>query len=178
MKVEQPILVVVMGVSGCGKSTLASEIAKQLGLLFLEADDFHSPQAKALMAKGIALDDSLRQPWVESICEMLTSLAASRESVVLAFSGLRRQHRDRLRQLPFRCVFLWLDVPFANLEQRLAKRQGHFFAPELLASQFQALQQPDLKQEKDVLPVQPHEFANVQSLVQASQKLITGEVYV
>ena len=35
---------IVMGVAGCGKTTIGSKLAESLGVLFLDADDFH-PEA-------------------------------------------------------------------------------------------------------------------------------------
>jgi gluconokinase len=40
-----PLAVIVMGVSGSGKSTLAAALASAIRCPFLEADDFHSPEA-------------------------------------------------------------------------------------------------------------------------------------
>ena len=42
------VRVVVMGVAGCGKSEIGKRIAGQLGLPFVEGDDYHAgaiPQA-------------------------------------------------------------------------------------------------------------------------------------
>jgi len=178
VQANTPCLVVVMGVSGCGKSTLAEVIANKMQMLLLEADDFHTAEAKSKMAAGIALDDNIRLPWVERISDKLLSLATSKEDIVLAFSGLRRVHRDKLRQLPFRCIFLWLDVEQRVLQQRLAQRQGHFFAPELLSSQFKALQIPDVQQERDVHRLAPDSFETLPQLMQASHKIICGITHV
>ena len=67
----QPLLVVVMGVSGTGKSTLANEIAKRSGLIYLDADSFHSAEAIAQMSQGIPLTDAQRAPWIERIYNQL-----------------------------------------------------------------------------------------------------------
>lgn len=42
--VDQPVVLVLMGVSGCGKSTVAGLLAGRLGWAFEEGDDLH-PQA-------------------------------------------------------------------------------------------------------------------------------------
>ena len=88
-----PILVVVMGVSGCGKSTLAQEIANHYKINFLDADDFHSEDAIKQMSDGIPLNDKQRAPWIERICRQLNHLALKNISCVLAYSGLKKQHR-------------------------------------------------------------------------------------
>ena len=64
-------LIIVMGVSGSGKSTVARELAAKLSYEFVEADDFHSEQAKQRMSKGLPLTDDMRLPWVNRIKESL-----------------------------------------------------------------------------------------------------------
>jgi len=64
-------LLIIMGVSGCGKSTLAQRLAAQLGYEYIEADDFHSTQAKSQMALGTPLTDELRLPWITRLCDEL-----------------------------------------------------------------------------------------------------------
>ena len=101
-------VVVVMGVSGSGKTTIARALAGAWPATFLDADDFHSPQARAHMASGRPLTDEMRVPWVERIAADLQRRVAAGERVALAFSGLRRRHRDMLREtgLSLRFVFL------------------------------------------------------------------------
>ncbi len=60
-------LIIVMGVSGSGKSTLAKALADIYGYEYLDGDDFHSDESRALMAQGIPLTDAHRAPWVATI---------------------------------------------------------------------------------------------------------------
>ncbi|MEE7560036.1 AAA family ATPase, partial [Xanthomonas sp. Kuri4-2] len=53
-----------MGVSGSGKTTVAWALASHYGYDFLDADDFHSDEARAQMAHGVPLTDAQRAPWV------------------------------------------------------------------------------------------------------------------
>jgi len=134
-------LVVCMGVSGSGKSTLGRAIAGQLNWQFIEADDFHSHLNRQRMAAGQPLDDTMRAPWLASIINKLTELQRADQCAVLAFSGLRTQHRQALRnELGDRLVFLNLVVNKAALNQRLQDRRGHFMPASLLQTQFDALQ--------------------------------------
>jgi adenylate kinase family enzyme len=64
----QPQTLIIMGVAGSGKSTVGKLLAAELGYLFLEGDDFHSSEAKAMMASGIPLHNDLRQAWVYRAC--------------------------------------------------------------------------------------------------------------
>lgn len=134
--------VVVMGVSGSGKSTLARALAARLGWACLDADDFHTAQARAWMAAGRPLTDAMREPWAAAIAAELARRHAAGESVVLAFSGLRRAHRDRLRAGGVPLRFLYLHGDREVVAARMRGRSGHFMPVGLLDSQFEALQDP------------------------------------
>jgi gluconokinase len=69
---------------------------------------------------------------------------------VLAWSALRRSHRQRIRALGFRTLFLHLQADPGVIAGRLDTRPGHFFHPGLLQSQFEDLQ--PASGEQDVLP--------------------------
>ncbi|MEZ9820043.1 gluconokinase [Shewanella sp. 10N.286.45.A1] len=143
-----PQLIIVMGVSGCGKSTLARQLANVLAAQFIEADDFHSVAAKACMAQGIALTDEQRQPWIDKLLHQVSNLTGQPINI-LAFSGLKRAHRDCFRTLGYRTLFIWLAVDEVEVLQRISNRKDHFFPASLLKSQFSALEQPT--DESDVL---------------------------
>ncbi|MCH6482308.1 gluconokinase, GntK/IdnK-type [Pseudoxanthomonas sp. LH2527] len=135
-------VVVVMGVSGSGKTTLARALADAWPATFLDADDFHSEAAKTRMAGGHPLTDRMRAPWVRRIAADLQRRVAAGERVVLAFSGLRRRHRDRLRATGLPLRFLFLQGDPALVAARMQARQGHYMPPSLLDSQFDALELP------------------------------------
>ncbi|WOH37257.1 gluconokinase, GntK/IdnK-type [Thalassotalea fonticola] len=138
-----PELIIIMGVSGCGKSTVAKQLSQQFNYQYIEADDFHSKESIDMMAKGIPLTDKERAPWIAAICTQLNSAMAEQQDCVLAYSGLRAEHRDKFRQLGFNLCFVYLQVEQKELESRLALRTSHFFDAKLLASQFSALQLPE-----------------------------------
>lgn len=133
---------VVMGVSGSGKTTLAQALGTAWPATFLDADDFHDAEAKAWMASGKALTDRMRQPWVARIADELSRRVAAGERVVLAFSGLRRQHRDMLRRTGLPMRFLHLSGTRELVAARMQGRVGHYMPLSLLDSQFDALEQP------------------------------------
>lgn len=133
---------VVMGVSGSGKTTLARALAAAWTASFLDADDFHSAEAKAHMASGHALTDAMRQPWVERIVDELRRRLAAGERVSLAFSGLRRRHRDMLREAGLPLRFLFLHGERELIARRMRERSGHYMPVGLLDSQFAALEPP------------------------------------
>ena len=133
---------VVMGVSGSGKTTLARALAAAWTATFLDADDFHSDEARAWMGSGRPLTDAMRVPWVERIAAELRRRVAAGERVTLAFSGLRRGHRDRLRAAGLPMRFLFLEGDASLVAERMRARRGHYMPVSLLDSQFDALEEP------------------------------------
>ena len=153
-------VVVVMGVSGSGKTTLARALADAWPATFLDADDVHSLAAKARMAGGQPLTDRMRAPWVRRIALDLQRRVAAGERVVLAFSGLRQRHRDRLRATGLPLKFLFLHGDAALIAARMQARRGHYMPASLLDSQFATLETP--VDEADVVRIDAAEPPAVQ----------------
>jgi len=141
-------VVVLMGVSGSGKTTTARALAETWPAVFLDADDFHSEEARARMASGQPLTDAMRQPWVARIVAELQRRVAAGERVALAFSGLRRRHRDMLRSAGLPLRFLFLDGGRELIAARMRERSDHYMPVSLLESQFATLELPS--EEPDV----------------------------
>lgn len=137
-----PHAIVVMGVAGSGKSSIACALARHYGYAFIDADDFHPAAAKAQMAAGTPLTDEQREPWVGRLQRELRRHAQQGRSSVLAFSGLRALHRQRLRDGGVPVRFVFLHAAPTVIAGRLAGRTSHFMPLQLLASQFDALQSP------------------------------------
>lgn len=134
--------IVVIGVAGSGKSTIALALARQTGRVFIDADDLHAPDARAQMAAGVPLSDMQREPWVASLAQELRRHAAAGHAAVLAWSGLRAAHRQRLRESGVPLRFVHLHAAPSVIAARLAARQDHFMPLQLLASQLEALEDP------------------------------------
>ena len=137
-----PQVVIVMGVSGSGKTTLARLLAREWQATFIDADDIHDAAARARMAAGLPLTDAMRDPWVARIADELLQRVAKGERVVLAFSGLRRRHRERLRATGLSLRVLFLHGDQALIAARMQVRIGHYMPASLLDSQFEALEMP------------------------------------
>lgn len=131
-------LVVVMGVSGSGKTTVGEELARRLDVPFAEGDDFHEQRNVDRMQAGVPLDDADRWPWLAAIAAWLADHAVG--GGVATCSALRRAYRDVLRSKAPDVVFLHLAGEEAVIRRRLEQRTGHFMPPDLLRSQFQALE--------------------------------------
>lgn len=149
------MIVIVMGASGAGKTTVGSAFARAVGWPFFDADDFHPPDNVARMRAGVALDDDDRRPWLESLASLVRGHASAGTHAVLACSALRRDYRAVLvpSAHPDAVRFVFLRASAALLAERLAKRQGHFFPPALLASQLKALEAPAVDAPGEAAPV-------------------------
>ena len=135
---------VVMGVSGSGKTFVGTAIADALKIPFLDGDDLHSPEARAKMTAGIALNDEDRAPWLTRIGALLADAHAHPDGVVVACSALRRAYRDRLRAIAGPSLrFLFLKGDKAQMRERVAGRKNHYMPASLIDSQFAALESPE-----------------------------------
>lgn len=138
-------LIIVMGVSGSGKSSVAKALADHYGYEFLDGDDFHSQESRDLMARGIPLTDALRLPWVIRMRDYFREAATRNQHSTLAFSGLKRVHRDELRKTGLKTIFIFLHSDKDTIQTRVNKRAGHFMSPNLVDSQFDSLEDPTLE---------------------------------
>jgi gluconokinase len=135
----EPLHVVVMGVAGCGKSVVGTELAQRLALPLIEGDDFHPPGNIEKMRQGVPLDDDDRAEWLASLAQALLAHPAG---AVLTCSALKRSYRDRLRAGAPALHFLHLSLTPHQALERVAARTDHFYPPSLVASQFEALENP------------------------------------
>ena len=129
-----------MGVSGSGKTTVGQALASHLQLQFFDGDDFHSPANKAKMASGLPLTDRDREPWLETLAELMAE-----KDCILACSSLKKNYRKTMAKDmkdEDKLVFIYLKGSQEVIERRLTNRQGHYFKAELLQSQFDALEAP------------------------------------
>ena len=135
--------IIIMGVAGSGKSTIASLLSDMLGYVYLEGDDFHSAEAKAMMAAGIPLTDALRESWIDRLCQQLSLCQQQQKSCVLSYSGLIARQRQRIRTAGSPAQFFYLYGDESLLLQRLKARQNHFMPATMLRSQLDTMQSPE-----------------------------------
>ncbi len=136
---ENHPVVVTMGVSGSGKTTAGRAIAERLGVPYADADDFHPASSIAKMASGTPLTDEDRWPWLEAVGRWL----ARHESTggVMGCSALRVAYRDVLRKHAPGVVFVHLEGERSVVVERVAERTGHFMPTDLIASQYETLEE-------------------------------------
>lgn len=130
---------VVMGVSGCGKSCAGQALADRLGLPLVEGDAFHPPANIDKMSRGLPLTDEDRAGWLAGLGRELQQRP---QGAVLTCSALKRAYRQGLRAAVPGLRFVHLALSQAQALERVAAREGHFYPPSLVASQFQALEDP------------------------------------
>jgi gluconokinase len=135
-------VVVLMGVSGCGKSVVARAVAARLDAAMLDGDFLHPRANVEKMARGEPLDDADRRPWLAALNEAAFAMARTNKLSLMVCSALKRRYRDRLREGNPGLSFVFLKASGEVIEARLMARSGHFFKPEMLKSQFEALEEP------------------------------------
>ncbi len=146
VEVNACVHLVVMGVAGCGKSAVSERLARLLALPLIEGDDFHPAANVQKMQQGIALDDADRIGWLQTLGE---ELARHPHGAVLTCSALKAGYRDTLRASLPGLGFVYLAITQAESLKRVSQRADHFYPPSLVASQFEALQEPS--EERGVL---------------------------
>ncbi len=75
------------------------------------------------------------------------------EDLVLACSALKHDYREYLERNDPECVrYVYLHGSKELIRRRLAERKGHFMDPNLLKSQFEALEPPEEALRVDITP--------------------------
>jgi gluconokinase len=135
------MVIILMGVTSSGKTTVGRFLARALGYRFYDADDFHPRANIDKMSRGTPLNDADRQPWLETLRDLVRRCLIEKTDAVLACSALKEAYRPYLLIDPHvRLVYLKADQDL--IRKRLLQRRGHFMNPVLLESQFATLEEP------------------------------------
>lgn len=135
------MIIILMGVSGSGKTTVGEKLASKLGVSFFDADDFHSRANILKMMTRQPLTDADRRPWLQTLRGMIEGWMGVGASAVLACSALKQAYRNILLRAGEPITLVYLRGSKDTILARMARR-SHFFNPELLQSQFDALEEP------------------------------------
>lgn len=135
------MIVVAMGVSGSGKSTVGRMLAQALHCPFLDGDSLHSTANVSKMARGIPLTDADRAPWLAAVHARLLEAFRSDRNLVVGCSALRQSYRAALAE-GIAITWVYLKGSEALIRSRLRHRDGHYMKADMLASQFEALEEP------------------------------------
>lgn len=142
-------VIIIIGVSGSGKTTIGRLLSGELGWKYYEGDNFHPPANIEKLKNGVPLDDADRKPWLESLRDLIRNCLEQGDSAVVACSALKQRYRDFLL-VDERVILIYLKGDYELIRERLSKRRGHFLNPNLLDSQFAALEEPKTAMQVDV----------------------------
>ncbi|CAI7623956.1 unnamed protein product [Penicillium glandicola] len=172
---------VVTGPAGCGKSTVGNVLCTELGIPFLEGDDFHPPANKQKMGEGTPLTDEDRWDWLISLRRAAIDALSPSEAndfhpptgVVVACSALKQKYRDVMRIAAYgspsvQIHFVYLKLSEEVLLQRVAQRQAHYMKSSMVQSQLAVLEEP--KGEWDAITI------NVEGTVENVQRNVIDAV--
>ncbi|MDO6774426.1 MULTISPECIES: gluconokinase [unclassified Shewanella] len=161
--------IIVMGVCASGKSSIAARLAAVIKAKFIDGDDLH-PKANIIkMAKGEALNDTDRAPWLERIRDAAFSIEQKNETAVIVCSALKQSYREQIREGNNHVVFLYLEGSYQLILKRIQARHGHFMKADMLDSQFATLEEPS--NEPDVITVNIDN--SIEAIVQQALKALT-----
>jgi gluconokinase len=133
--------VIVMGVSGSGKTTLGTALAKELNWTFADADDYHPITNREKMARGEALTDADREPWLLRLRALIERHLLEQRPLVLACSALKASYRQTLTANLEGMQVVFLNGSREALAERMKNRE-HFMPSSLLESQLATLEPP------------------------------------
>lgn len=128
----------IVGPAGSGKTTLGKYISKKINFKFIDCDNFHLKKNKLKMKKGKALNQLERLAWLKEIKKKLKIY--NNKNLIIAFSGLYRQHREYLLLKNKINFFYYLKCSKKTLKERIKSRKNHFFNPILLNDQIKKFQ--------------------------------------
>ena len=173
------MIVVLMGVSGSGKTTIGILLAESAQATFADADDYHSQEHKKKMAGGHPLNDQDRQPWLETLNQLLQRWQREGKSGVLACSALKTVYRQTLAAgMPRGAVlFTLLDGSQELIAERLARRDHEYMNSNLLASQLETLERPTNGEAYRVVNDRPPELvvAEILEYIRSVNKNVQSE---
>jgi gluconokinase len=135
------MIIAIIGVAGSGKTTIGTMLAGAVNCPFLDGDSLHSKENIDKMSQGIPLTDADRAPWLAAIHACILDRFERGQDLVVACSALKQRYRTVLAGgVPI--TWVYLKGPFELIRTRLKLRPGHFMKADMLASQFDALEEP------------------------------------
>jgi len=146
------MIIIVMGVTGSGKTTIGKMLAEGLGWGFYEGDEFHPAGNVSKMKKGIPLNDNDRMPWLNTIRKLIMKCIKEKENAIITCSALKDSYRNLLARNNKEIKLVYLKGDYNVIQKRLKNknRKNHFMNPNLLKSQFDALEEPKNALEIDI----------------------------
>ncbi len=95
------------------------------------------------MKNGNALNDEDRQEWLNRLNSLASKQLESKKGGIIACSALKEKYRKLLIQnIESKVEWIYLKGTFAQIQERIQTREGHFMPTHLLQSQFDTLEAP------------------------------------
>jgi carbohydrate kinase (thermoresistant glucokinase family) len=94
------------------------------------------------MRRGEPLTDHDRDPWLDTLREVIERRVREGRPAVLACSALKASYRNRIGIDQQRVVSVFLNGPKDLIATRIANREHAFMPASLLDSQFDSLEPP------------------------------------
>jgi gluconokinase len=170
---DDPSVIVVMGVSGSGKSTIAAMLAHRLHWIYEDGDWLHPPSNIEKMHRGEPLTDEDRWPWLHAIAAWIDATRRGGDHGIVACSALKRAYREVLVGERRDVRIVYLKGGRDLIARRLAARDGHFMPPSLLDSQFATLEEPQPDENPIVVSIGPHPREVVDTIVAGLEKTVS-----
>jgi gluconokinase len=136
-----PLVIIIMGMSGAGKTTIGSLLARTLGWMYYETDNFLSTENFNKFIRGEPLRDEVVEEWLEKIRILISKYVAKKQNVIFACSALKESYRQAL-QTSAEVNFVYLSGSYALIEGRQKKRKSSLPNVERLAYQFSIFEEP------------------------------------
>ena len=137
------MIFIISGVAGSGKTTVGKLLSEKLRLSFYDADDYHPKKNIEKMKSGTALNDQDRVSWLRQLSLRIIEWEAD-GGAVLACSALKEFYRQVLVPIPpEKITWIILHGPKELIEERMKKREDHFFNSKLIDSQFEIFEIPN-----------------------------------
>jgi len=134
-------VVFIIGVSGSGKTHIGKNLAHEVNIKFIDADDQHSEQNIKKMESGIPLTDEDRIPWLLKLNQL--AKAHLNEGCIISCSALKQSYRNLLaKDIEHRVNWVYLKGDYDLIYDRMKTRINHFMKPKMLLSQFETLEEP------------------------------------
>ena len=89
------------------------------------------------------MTDEDRTPWLDALRLLVLTLAQRGEPAIVTASALKRAYREHILGDTENASFVYLRGDYELIRERLEDRRMHFMRPDLLDSQFQALEEPE-----------------------------------
>ena len=138
---DNPMAVIVMGLPGSGKTTVSNLLARKLGWMFYEIDNFHTTENFTRFMRGKPIDDEATETWLAKSCELVGKYVAKKQSAIFACSALKESHRQRLH-VNDKVHFIYLRGTYDQLEERQKNRKSSLPHVERLAYQYSIFEEP------------------------------------